>query len=160
MTVQRPGSLCALLLAVVMFTGCTGSTESPQNPPAVNAGTNDEALDTDYSNLENQTSSASSEESFDAFPDDIFIAQSHSSAQLSETNGMQNLHLKYPASDIASFVEIFHDGMKEKGWTLVTSSELPIGTIANFSKDDRKCTISVAPPKDQIIKVAIVIPNK
>lgn len=92
--------------------------------------------------------------------EDTFIAEGLTSSELSEVGGKQNLILQYPESDIASFVEAYHKGMKEQGWTLVTSSELPIGTIANFSKDDRKCTVSVAPPKDQIIKVAIMLPQK
>ena len=164
MSIQSPGISCAFILALVTFTGCTGSTESPQNSLAANAGasapTSQAALTSDHSNSENKTPTASSEEALDGLPEDVFVAKSHVSSQLTETSRHRNVHLKYSAGDIENPVSTFHAGMKDNGWTLVTSSELPIGTIANFSKDDRRCTVSVAPPKDQLVQVAIVIPKQ
>ena len=69
-----------------------------------------------------------------------------------------NLILEYAASDDHNtFVKNYLDSMTKQGWTQVTSSELPIGTMTNFSKDQRKCTISISPPKNDLVKVAIVL---
>ena len=164
MSIHHPWSLSAFLFAMAIFVGCAGSTDpdpssstgetgASVDPPAAQPSSSESGDEVD-------TPATEDNGALDSVPEDLYIAENHSSAQVNEIGGKQNLVLEYAAGDTESFVESFHNGMKEKGWTLLTSSELPIGTIANFSKDDRKCTISIAPPKDQIIKVAIVLPQE
>lgn len=148
---------------MAIIVGCAGSTDPDPSPSTGEAGASVDSPaqpSSSESGDEVDTPATEDKSASDSVPEDLYIAENHSSAQVNEIGGKQNLVLEYPAGDTESFVETFHNRMKEKGWTLLTSSELPIGTIANFSKDDRKCTVSIAPPKDQIIKVAIVLPQE
>lgn len=158
-------SMCATLLAMAMFAGCTGDTEttpSPESTPANSqpvtpeASEPEEATETEKAKDNNEETSNSIP---DDFPDDIYVADGSKTSEFKESGGKNNLILEYPASDIDEFVAGYQKGMTEQGWTQVTSSKLPIGTITNYSKDDRKCTISISPPKDEVIKVAIVLPK-
>ena len=164
MSIHHPWSLSAFLFAMAILVGCSGTTDSDPSSSTSETSASADSPAAQPSSSEPgddvQTPAAEDKSALDSVPEDLYIAENHSSAQVNEIGGKQNLVLEYAAGDAESFVETFHNGMKEKGWTLLTSSELPIGTIANFSKDDRKCTISIAPPKDQIIKVSIVLPSE
>lgn len=95
------------------------------------------------------------------FPKDVYIAENPTDAQFSESGGKVNLTLLFAGSDADALVKSFQEGMAEQGWTEVTSSKLPLGTITNFSKDDRKCTISIGPvPDKDLLKVAIMLSSK
>lgn len=144
-------SMCATILAMAVFVGCTSNTET--TPSSESKGNISEA-ETQKEDDGNEKTIASIP---DDFPSDIYVVDGAKVIEFKEIGGKKNLILDYPASDSDDFVESYQNGMSEQGWTVVASSKLPIGTITNFSKDDRKCTISVAPPKDEVIKVAIVL---
>ena len=148
----HPISISVSLLALVMFVGCSGNTEPK---PASGSKTNGSNSSSPTSNAKEKTNASVP----DGFPNDVYIADGAKVVDFKKSGGKDNLILEYPESDIDEFVTSYLDGMTEKGWTQVTSSKLPIGTITNFSKDDRKCTISISPPKDKVIKVAIMLPN-
>lgn len=164
MSVPRPNSLAAVGLAIGIFSGCIGTTPPQSNPSTRNTDENSDASSSNavrsLSNAEGQQPLAAAGDLSDLIPEDIYVARKHMSSRMTQIGGKQNLTLEYDVSDIESFIEAFHNGMKEQGWTLVTSSALPIGTIANFSKSDRKCTVSIAPPRDRIVKVAIMLPQE
>lgn len=149
------------LIAVlgVLLSGCSTSTPNAgttvlnEQPGASGDGSGSSVAEPE---ADSGTESGASD-IFASVPDDIYVAEGHSSVDMVESGGRKNLVLEYPVSEIAAFIEAYHEGMKASGWELVTSSELPIGTLANFSKEDRKCTVSIAPPKEEIIKVAIVM---
>ena len=96
----------------------------------------------------------------DDFPKDIHVAEGAKSAEFVQAGGKGNLVLMYSATDEEQFVKTYLEAMVAEGWTQVTSSKLPIGTLTNFKKDDRKVTISISPPKEEMIKVAIIVDNK
>ena len=149
-------SICFPILSMVILIGCGGETKTDTNsgPDTDNtrSARNTKSLDSQEGGTKNDRSKVSIP---DDFPKDIYIAEGATDAK--ETGGTGNLILEYPESDIDAFIKSYREGMVEKGWTQLASSKLPIGTITNFSKDDRKCTISISPPKDNVIKVAIVL---
>ena len=184
MRAQQSLALLALTLAVTGFAGCSGSTDSTTDDSAASDNSTPAAGDsnggsagpeevagngggqmpaasvggTDGAGTDGAGTADSEAALPEGIPEDIHIADGATSSQLNEAGGKQSLILEYPAGDAAPFIKDYHEAMKSNGWTLVTSSELPIGTIANFTKDDRKCTISISPPKEEIIKVAIMLP--
>ncbi|MEM8733934.1 MAG: hypothetical protein AAGG44_06925 [Planctomycetota bacterium] len=163
MNIPSPWLLAAIFLASSIVSGCADTTTPQANPTISNPEKDADAVNTDNSASKSKTEvqlpAAAEEDLTNSIPKDIYIAEEYLSSQMAEIAGKQNVILEYEVDDIESFIESFHDGMKEQGWVLVTSSKLPIGTLANFSKDDRKCTVSISPPKDQIVKVAILLPQ-
>lgn len=148
---------CASLLAVALFMGCAESTETVTDPPpsSDSADTVSEPAAQDATVVEESPDNAIP----DDFPSDIYVADGQTTAELRDIGGKKNLILDYPASDEDEFIKGYQDGMAEKGWAVVASSKLPIGTLTNFSKDDRKCTVSIGQPEDGVIKVAIILSN-
>ena len=78
------------------------------------------------------------------------------SAQSSDRNGKISLILDYDTTDVKAVVEKSQTEMAALGWKQIVSSDLPAGTVTNYSKDDRKCTVSIG-PNDGQVKVAIML---
>ena len=154
-------SLSLTILTMALLTGCSGTAETQSGTASsanVDSNPSDTAADSEdnaVANGDDETAAVSIPEDF---PADIHIAEGAQSAEFLEIGGKENLILEYPASD--DFVKNYLDGMAQQGWNQVASSELPIGTITNFSKDERKCTVSISPPKDNRIKVSIALTAK
>ena len=146
-----PTSLRFSVLAIIFCIGCSTETETDTN-------TKQKTNNTKNTNTQESSSDKSTKASIpDDFPEDIFVADGATKTNYAESGGAQNLILEYPESEIDAFIKSYQEGMIKQGWTEVTSSKVPIGTITNFSNGDRKCTISISPPKEKIIKVAIVL---
>lgn len=155
-------SMRVATLAMAMFVGCAGNTETaPDSDPQVD-NSESQVDRSEPESVVSETPAASAEDEGtaklipDSFPEDIFVAEGREVIDFKEMGGKMNLILNYPATDIDEFIKSFQDGMAAQGWTVVASSKLPIGTLTNFSKDDRKCTISIGEPKDNVIKVAVI----
>ena len=144
-------SICVTILSTVILVGCSGNSETAQVsvPQSKNVSTSGDQVADD-------ATKKSSDSIPDSFPSYIYVADGWSSTDFKKSGGKDNLILQYPEGGNEDLVKNYLDGMSQKGWAQETSSELPIGTITNFSKDSRKCTISISPPKDKTITVAII----
>ena len=143
-------SVCISFLALFILVGCSGESETKSNAGST---TNAPKSDTSTSSSANKQETGPSIP--DDFPKDVHVAAGATATSFEGSDGAGNLILEYPESEIDVFIKSYLEGMVQLGWNQVTSSQLPIGTITNFSKDDRKCTISISPPKEKVIKVAI-----
>lgn len=152
MSMQNLKSSRAAILGIVLFVGCVGNTETTPSSESQSTDTSSETRDATES--KDQASNTLPVE----FPTDIFVANDPKVTAFKEIGGKKNLLLEFLANDGDDFVKNYQDGMSHHGWKLVSSSKHPIGTISNYSKDDRKCTISISPPEENSIKVAIVLP--
>ena len=144
-------SISATTLVVVLLIGCTGNKEITQNsvPATKNGSTSKGHVASDENGKTNNSIP-------DDFPSDIHIVDAAKSTELKKSGGKDNLVLTYPERDHDELVKSYLEGMSQLGWAQVTSSKLPIGTITNFTKEDRKCTISIGLPEDKMIVVAII----
>ena len=168
MRVYISASFCITIFAICVFVGCSNTTETKPSTDATSKS--DTHSDESSNGSDNQesvggTDQATSDDSAavsipDDFPNDIHIADGAKSAEFVQAGGKDNLVLMYAESDEQQFIKSYLDAMVSQGWTQVTSSKLPIGTITNFKKDDRKVTVSISPPKDKMIKVALVLSKK
>ncbi|MEM6688762.1 MAG: hypothetical protein AAF664_04995 [Planctomycetota bacterium] len=114
----------------------------------------DEPQDSDRESVGSSTSIP------EEIPDDIYLSSDPKSVEFTKANGTIKLILDYEASDFDEFVKANQDGMVGKGWAIIASSNLAMGTVTNFSKEDQKCTVSIGSPDAQMIKVAVILPGR
>lgn len=156
-------SICLIVLTSLMLVGCAGDADpAPGGEPAARISSPENQQNSAAEPAEAEKSDIESRETAshsipDGFPADIFVADGSTVLEKNDNGGKKSLVLEYAASDIEEFIKNYQDGMSQRGWTQVASSKHPIGTITNFSKDDRKCTISISPPKAELIKVSILL---
>ena len=107
-------SVFAPTLAVAMFIGCTGNTETtpdaeaaPTPEATANTATSESQKDKD----ENETTNALIPE---GFPNDIYAADGSKGTEFREIGGKKNLVLDYPASESDEFVGKYQKGMSEQ----------------------------------------------
>lgn len=169
-------SLVSKFGAITLLTfiaGCSGNVEvdqaNQQNESASSSQSSEtpsESAETAGDTAENAVSSGASQANAplipESFPKDVYTAEAPTDAQFSEAGGKTTLTLLYAGRDKEDFfVKSFQAGMAEQAWTEVTSSKLPLGTITNFAKDGRKCTISIGQVPDQdLLRVAIMLSKK
>ena len=146
--------LCVAMIALTGLAGCTDSATVAQNSESkkiLNPEIQEVASDLDDGTKQDTPKN----EIPKSFPNDVFVADDPVTVHYNKKGESKNLILDYAANDHDAFVEQCQDSMTGSGWKTVTSSELALGTITNFSKDARKCTITIGRPKDGLIKVAI-----
>ena len=156
------------LVVLLILSGCTGEVKTPGDL-AVDASESEVSVANSSTVVAGEdarpsgapTDALQSAKSVpEDFPKDVVVVAGSQVTSFMEAGNKMTLMLRYPEGDVEELVKRYQVGMADQGWKQVASSALGIGTVTNYSKDDRKCTISIGKQGDGQLKVAVMLSSE